>query len=226
MDDVAVYEAEVGDCMRRFVQPGDLAIDAGASLGHHARLLSRLVGERGRVLAIEPERESYEQLVRNVGGLSNVTCLRTALWSHDQPALRLWSIGVAGYTSVHRYDDAVGLEVEARALDSLLDRQPTFIKLDVEGAELEALRGAERVLARGVDAVVLELNFHLMQQMGRSDHGIRDLMAALHYDMFLIGVPGFPGQVRVEPAVEIKLAGGHRHINVLFSTEEQVRRRW
>ena len=95
-----------------------------------------------------PMRESYEQLVRNVGGLSNVTCLRTALWSHDQSALRLWSIRRGRLyvdPPLRRRRRLRGRGARA-GLPARPRTQPRFIKLDCEGAEVEILRGAERVL--------------------------------------------------------------------------------
>jgi len=222
--DVRPYEPEVVDVIKKFLVPGDLVIDAGASIGNHTPLMSKLVGEIGIVLAFEPHRESFNQLLRTTKGLNNVLRYKRALWNH-QCKMQLWSMDEMGYSSFHKYDPANHSEmVDCFAIDLILLGlpQPRLIKIDCEGAEEEILRGAEKTLRRGVDAVVVELNFQLFELMGRTDHTIRNYMAELGYDMFVIG--NFP-PIMVMPAVEMKLVGG-RHINVLFTHEHKVWSRW
>lgn len=228
------YEPEIINVMERFVEPGDCVVDAGASIGFHTCFLAKLVGEEGIVLAFEPELRSFQFLAHHVhvaNKLNNVACLRTALWKFDVPALELWSVKDIGYSSFHHYDNATGSElVEGRALDTLLIKDhPRFIKIDCEGTEAEVLLGAKNILAKGVDCVVLELNFFMMKQTGRDDHLIREFMRELGYDMFIInlgdGNGGFQRPLKVDPKLNIELSGGH-HINVMFSTEAKVNERW
>lgn len=230
------YEPEILNVIERFVQPGDCVVDAGASIGFHTCFLSKMVGESGIVIACEPQLESFKYLAHHVhvaNKLANVACLRLALWKFDTPNLELWSVDDIGYSSFHRYEKATSSEiVEGRSLDSLLingNDHPRFIKIDCEGTEAEVLCGAREILARGVDCVVLELNYFLMEQTNRDDRVIRQFMAELGYDMFLInlgdGNGGYQPPFKVDPSLKIELSGGH-HINVMFSTEQKVKERW
>jgi FkbM family methyltransferase len=230
------YEPEVANVIERFVKPGHLCIDAGASVGFFTCLFSELVGPSGLVIAFEPNRESFRHLKRNINkrGLNNVKAYHNALWKCDLPELRLFSVEEIGYTSICHYARAAYTEVvEARALDSLLppNEHPNFLKIDCEMSELEILYGAEKTLKAGVDCVVLEFNFHLMVQNGLSDREIRDYMAELGYDMFLINIKGddrgFSYPIKVDRATKIVLQPGEiMHLNVMFSTDEKVRDRW
>ncbi len=230
------YEPEVVNVMERFLQPGDCAVDAGASVGFFTCLASKLVGAEGLVLAFEPNLESFEHLRRNVEmrKLANVRAFRKALWSVNLPEIQLWSVDEIGYTSVCHYANATNTEcVEAFALDDFLPEGlvPRFLKIDCELAEFEVLRGAQRILREGIDCVVLEFNYHLMVQNGMSDHLIRDFMSDLGYDMFLINIGnqeegGFRSPIKVDRAAEIQMRGNHIHINVMFSREEKVRPLW
>jgi FkbM family methyltransferase len=230
------YEPEVVNIFDKFVEPGDCVIDAGACIGLHTCLLSKLVGEDGLVLAFEPHLESFKYLAHHVhvaNKLNNVALFKMALWKFDSPELDLWVVNDIGYNSFHRYENAIGSEkVEGRALDSLLTTKdhPRLIKIDCEGTEAEVLCGAHNILTRGVDCVVIELNFHLLHHTNRSDHIIREYMSSLGYDMFLISIKdengiGFSYPIKVDPKTKINLAGGN-HVNVMFSTEEKVRQRW
>jgi FkbM family methyltransferase len=232
------YEPEIINVIEHFVEPGDCAIDAGASIGFHTCLLSKLVGETGLVFAFEPHAISFKYLVHHVhvaNRCNNVALYPFALWKIDMPKLELWSIPELGYSSFHKYADFTSSEmVEGRALDSLLINpadHPRFIKIDCEGTEAEVLLGAENILKKGVDCVVLELNYYLFEKTNRSDLVLRSYMKDLGYDMFLIniarkdGQQGFGFPMKVAHDVPIILQGGH-HINVMFSTEEKVRDRW
>ena len=225
------YEPEVVNVAGRFARAGDCVIDAGASVGFFTRLLSHLVGDAGSVYSFEPNQESFDHLQRNIAkhNLKNVTAKRVALWSEDLPEIKLWSVDQIGYTSVCKYHHQIGSEiVEAWTVDKL-QLQPSFIKIDCELAEHEILIGAEETLKRGVDCVVLEFNFHLMMQNNMTDMSIRNYMADLGYDMFLISISdgqgGYRYPVKADRDKRLMLNGGI-HINVMFSTEEKVRERW
>jgi len=233
----ANYEPEIVDAIEHFVRPGDCVIDVGASVGYHACFLSKLVGEEGLVFAFEPHGESYQHLMQHVhvsNKLNNVACLKMAAWQEDKPELKLYSLDVPGYSTFHRYENAPSLHsevVEGRMLDTLIEPQnhPRFIKIDCEGTEGEVLLGAQNILRRGVDCVILEFNFHILKSTGRSDRVIREFMWTLGYDMFLINVGdvkgGFYYPMKVAPNVELFVENGH-WVNVMFSTEEKVRQRY
>lgn len=231
------YESEIINVAEHFIEDGDVAIDVGACIGFHTCLLAKLVGEQGIVYAFEPQQKSFDFLTHHVfeaNELNNVACLRAIIWNRYEPEMTLWSPPEIGYSSIHRYLNSYDAEtVQAHALDDIIAKEnhPRFIKIDVEGCELAVLQGARDMLVRGVDCVVVEFNYHLLQMCSKTDFEIREFMASLGYDMFIINIADgerrgfFRDPFRVAPDVPIMLEGGH-HINVMFSTEEKVRRRW
>lgn len=242
------YEPEVVNVLEHFLEPGDVAIDAGACIGFHTCLMSKLVGENGIVLAFEPQLVSFQALMHHVhvaNKLNNVACIRQALWFEDRDDLKLWNFSEMGYSTLNKYFDEVNYEIiEGRKLDTLLINEcdhPRLIKIDCEGAESEVLLGAQRHLTRGVDAVILELNYKLLQKTGRTDRAVRHIMRKLGYEMFLINIGaengegnfigaespngGYAVPIPVDPDLDIEIRGGF-HINVLFSTREKVNARW
>jgi FkbM family methyltransferase len=131
-------------------EAGDVVIDGGAFTGDTAAVFARSVGATGRIIAFEPFAGSHAELERNTAGLAcQCTCVNRALWS-DKRTLRFAASpdapagnAVAAHGSVEVRTTTIDAVVEELGLPSV-----DLIKLDVEGAELEALLGARRTIER------------------------------------------------------------------------------
>ncbi len=164
------YEAETVRACRRLVRRGMTALDVGASFGFFARLLASLVGPSGRVFAFEPHPEVFRLLARNVRRYPNVTPVPLAVAEH--PGERsFYATTAPTLHSLHdmsRPSHAVAvseqLTVGATTVDEFLAAHGgaaggLIVKLDIEGAEPQALAGAADTLAAQRDAVIV-LEFH------------------------------------------------------------------
>jgi FkbM family methyltransferase len=138
---------------------GDIVIDVGAAFGFYTILASRMVGQRGRVVAIEPQPDCYEMLNKNIklNKLVNIVTLNYAV-SSKKTTLKLFS----SYSTIQeRAGESMEsyIEVSADTLDNLLRSvgidQVNWIKIDVEGAEYEVLKGAKEILSASKDISIL-----------------------------------------------------------------------
>lgn len=135
----------IGACLR----PGDVFVDAGASVGQMSFHAARLVGARGRVLAFEPAPERHRDLVAGIAinAFTNVTALAAGL-AAEQGELHLYLRGSPSMADQSRREDT--LSVPVFRLDDVLAEQAVenvrFLKIDVEGLEPEVLLGATRLL--------------------------------------------------------------------------------
>jgi FkbM family methyltransferase len=130
---------------------GDIVIDVGAAFGFYTILASKQVGQEGKVVAIEPEPDIFKMLNRNikVNKLTNITSLDYAVYS-KRTSLKLFStysvIQERAGQNLHSYT-----EVNADTLDNLLwgagIKQVNWIKINVNGAEYEVLKGAKEILS-------------------------------------------------------------------------------
>jgi FkbM family methyltransferase len=139
---------------------GDVVIDVGAAFGFYTLISSMKVGSKGKIVAIEAQPDSFEMLNHNVrlNGLTNVVTLNYAVYS-SMGKLKLYSnyslMPERSHKSKHKF-----VEVEGRTLDYLLSeyaqiKKVNWIKIDVEGAELEVLKGAHYILSNSKDIRIL-----------------------------------------------------------------------
>lgn len=129
---------------------GDTVIDAGGYEGTFAVYAAKAVGPTGRVIVFEPDSGNCEKLKQNVAlnGLENVIIINKALWSKDKKLLfnNKHTAGASFFFNASQFTD----EVDAVSLDSELERlgirEVNFIKMDVEGSEINAIQGAKKTL--------------------------------------------------------------------------------
>lgn len=148
---VTAFEREnIGYLAHYDLKPGDVVVDAGGYEGTFTVYAGKAVGEKGRVIVFEPDPENCRKLQENIllNGLQNVTVIKKALWREDKK-LKFNDKHTAGSSFFGGSGPNIH-DVEAVALDNELERigvkQVNFIKMDVEGAEVQALAGAERIL--------------------------------------------------------------------------------
>jgi FkbM family methyltransferase len=142
---------------------GDIVVDAGARIGAFSAKIAASLGEDGRIIAIEPEPRNFSCLRKNIQAnrLDNVIAIQKALWSQKQP-LDMYLSGNAAAHSV--YHDAFysstcdSISVEADTLDGILEKlgieSVDFIKMDIEGSEIEALKGMPKALDSQVQLAI------------------------------------------------------------------------
>lgn len=157
--------------LRTKVHPGMTVYDVGANRGQMALALAHWVGPTGRVVCIEPVKEVFQALQRNVvlNGFAGRTGLHQAAASDHDGTVAFYFppadptqgkvVGVEpAYEGTYALERAWTLTVPAVRLDTLAGPPPDLIKFDVEGALWGALRGAEGLLDAHRPAVFAELH--------------------------------------------------------------------
>ena len=137
----------------QLVKPGHIVVEAGANIGSHTIHLAQLAGDEGQVWAFEPQRLVFQLLAGNVAlnSLTNVRCLQNCLGDVDGqtvnvPVLDVNTVNNWGGLELGNY--AEGEPVRQITIDSLGLSGCHFFKIDVEGMELQVLRGAEATIRK------------------------------------------------------------------------------
>ena len=176
----------------KIIKPGDICWDVGANIGFYTCLLASLVEDSGAIVAFEPAARTYGYLNENVSlnQFTNVTVVNKGLGDkQEQRPLYYSEAGLAEGTASLKYADgrAASERVTLDTIDSLIPELPIpdFIKIDVEGYQLEVLRGAESCLKTHAPLLIAELRD--VGETNRDIFGeIEDYVANLGYQLYEI----------------------------------------
>jgi FkbM family methyltransferase len=174
------FEPNMAAAYRHMVAPGSIAVDIGANIGAHTLRLAVCVGPAGRVIAVEPTQYAFErmreQVLLNPNLAPRIVLLQAMLMGSEQAALAekiesSWPLdppsdahpGHAGVAKV-----TTGAKV--RTLDSVVSdldlKSVDFLKLDVDGYEVEVLRGARDTLRRFAPVIFFEHAPYVLAEKG------------------------------------------------------------
>lgn len=146
-------EKETQDSGKYFdFKKGETVVEAGAFIGFYVMRASELVGENGKVIAIEAVPENFEIMKRNVAanGLKNVILVNKAIWN-TPTKIKFYREGkqIGSITQEVVTTDNY-IEVPADTIDNILEENNThkidFARIQLNGVELEALEGMEKTL--------------------------------------------------------------------------------
>ena len=185
-------ESRVQDVFAENVKPGMVVWDVGANIGFYSLIASRLVGD-GEVVAFEPLPVNLRALARNLelNAITNVRLVEVALGERAGTAeLQLlasqtWAkLDTSADTAFQQEAVASSvIEVQVSTLDAqLLELSPPdFVKIDIEGAEVAALRGAPTLLGEHRPTILCELH-------GTND-AVCDLLESHDYELQVVETP-------------------------------------
>jgi FkbM family methyltransferase len=150
------------------VPPGGTVLEGGAHLGFVTVHAARAVGPTGRVLVFEPNEEVLEVLQENLtaNGVAERVEIHPAALGEREGRSQFYASGETS-SLIEAVDGARRVEVDVVRGDDAAEGSVDVIKLDIEGGELAALRGMERLVA-GARTIFLELNPELLERAGAS----------------------------------------------------------
>jgi FkbM family methyltransferase len=195
-----LYEPIEAFLFMRLLCPGMNVVDVGANAGQYTILASTCIGPAGQVHSFEPVPTTYTRLALAVAEnhLTNVFLHRAALWSEETTLYLGLPPGFSenrdtGGFSVRAGDDRkTQIEAPALTLDTYVARENLthidFIKMDIEGAEPQALAGALETLKRFRPLLLLEINPPILTESGSSVAELWNLIAPLGYRVWRIGL--------------------------------------
>jgi len=204
-------DPELAGFIKHFLKPGMVFVDVGAHLGEYTILAATIVKDRGCVHAFEARADTFEILRRNVelNRLTNVRAQPWAAWSEEgfcafektpDPSVSALRPGQS------QIEGGPLVKVKTVTLDRYFAdsgaARPDLIKIDVEGAELEVLKGARSVLSSPLaPALIVEYGLRRTAHFGHTPDEGCDFLKAMGYEIYQWNGAGCLTPVRGRPVL-------------------------
>lgn len=185
------WEPNLTSWIKDRLLPGDVFIDVGANIGYYSLLASKLVGESGKVVAVEALPQIFNTLANNikVNSANNVRPVNMAVWDKEE-MLQIFTepSSPSGTTTlVEQWADQWHLQafcrVPAAPLPAILSadevNRARLIKIDVEGAEWHVISGMKPLIGscRQDLEIIVEVAPKMLEAEGRTGQDLLDLFA-------------------------------------------------
>jgi FkbM family methyltransferase len=176
--------------MKKLVKKGDRVLDIGANIGYYSEILSDLVGENGKVHCFEPDDLNYKYLAKVTTIRNNLALIKKAV-ADDEGKIILYTsdtINVENTTYKPEHFDST-YTVEKISVDKYVQQKfsVSFIKMDIQGAELKALEGMKQTLLSNKNiSLITELWPYGLKNCGNTPEQIITFLEALEFQIFLI----------------------------------------
>lgn len=186
-----------------YLRPDDTFIDCGAHIGLYSVLASQATGGGGRIIAVEANAHTAQHLAFNLNsnGVTKATIIHAAVWDSLGEIRFLESEeGEAAYDHVAFDNENAGLAVSAITLNKLVEETGgttvALVKIDIEGAEPEAIIGGKDAIAAGMLPVLMvEFTENNLRRRGLDTDQLYKLLEELGYTMCEI----HPERLQLEP---------------------------
>lgn len=209
------------------LKPGMIFIDVGANDGLYTLFASRRVGSSGKVLALEPSSREFARLEKNLllNNTSNVLALQIAAADHEGVAtLRIAEFGHEGQNTLGGFAYSIEQEgteeIPLITLDGIISKynltQIDVIKMDVEGGELNALKGAQSILTKHKPLILLEIVEAALKYQGASRETVLGFLASFGYSFLVFGPSGRPERVTSVKIDGVNIIAIHRDSTITF----------
>jgi FkbM family methyltransferase len=198
------WSDDIGDLrfLWRFLKPGMTFLDVGAYHGVYSVIAAKKLRCSGRVVAFEPSPRERQRMLRHLryNGTESVTLEPYALAAEEGTASL--SVVIDGYTTMNSLrppaiDQATKqMTVDTVSLDGYLHRKKIervdLMKIDTEGGEVDAFRGADQLLSRVRPLIICEVLDLVTRAWGYAAEDIMKLLQSYNYEWYDILVDGSP----------------------------------
>lgn len=187
------WEPFTSKIIKEYIKKGDTVLDIGANIGYFTLIFSKLVGPSGNIYAFEPEPTNFSLLKNNliINNITNVTLEQKAVSDQTKKTklfLNKYNMGAHSLQDFSMQKSFV--EVESIKLDDytkIENSKVDFIKLDIEGAECNAIQGMNALLNKNENLTILtEFSPSLLKGFGRDPIGFLNILTNYGFKIYHI----------------------------------------
>ncbi len=183
-----VFEQEVVDLARQYIRKDSCVLDIGANFGQMSLLFAEMVGKKGQVLAFEANNYVFHILHKNIeaNNIKNVRPYLRAVYNQSNNEIVFPNIDFKKWTSYGSYglnpQISTGTSVKTLSIDDLDIKMPiSFMKVDIQGADLFALQGAVKTIEKHKMPILFEYEEQFQEQFGTSFNDYIEFVRSIGY---------------------------------------------
>lgn len=189
----SVYEPNLTKLISGLLREGDVFLDLGSNEGYFSILASKIVGNAGRVIAVEPQKSLKSIFEKNIklNNIQNIEIIQNAVGQESGLKLfpKAFSIntGVASFVNLPRYQFFKKEYVQVITLDSLIDKLNLqtikMLKIDIEGYEYFALISGSQALAKKkIKYIYVDIHIKHLKYLNIDPNQIDELLINFGYE--------------------------------------------
>lgn len=205
-----IFERRICNVIKKYIRPGMTVLDIGAHVGYYTQIFSKLVGSGGKVIAFEPHPKTFLVLRSNVGNLSNVILVPSGVADRETTAelkdflqscysslfydaifidrMKTSLKGACSFPRVIQNIPTATYKVNITSVDAYLNQlgvnNVDFIKMDIEGSEMAAIRGMNRTLKSSLRMrMVMEFNPRTLSLSGTAPIEVWDSLRTIGFSI-------------------------------------------
>lgn len=191
-----IFDQPIYDVAKQYIKSNTVVLDVGSNFGQMAVLFSKLVGDRGKVYAFEVQKFVYDILCKNIEtNQAPVTAVFGAVYNKSGETLYLRDINFEKEEQCYGSygidcTKHCGVAVKTVAIDDLNIKEPiSFMKLDVQGADLLAMQGAVHTIKKNQMPIVFEYEISAEQFFDTRFQDYVDFMQSINYYFSRVVMP-------------------------------------
>lgn len=222
---LGAFERRTVAAYRRLIRPGSVVIDIGANIGAHTLPLAACVGPTGRVVAVEPTRNAFERLSEQVKlnpELAPRITLRQAMLMGSPQATLAEKIyaswPLATPNEAHPGHGGVGVPTTGATVTTLDDlvaelglESVDCLKIDVDGHEVEVLRGASETLKRFKPLIFFEHSPYGIAEKGYDPSEVAEIFRGVGYQFAHLNRRRLTDLPEIPDGASVNLVAFHAH---------------
>ncbi|MEO7045615.1 MAG: FkbM family methyltransferase, partial [Ferruginibacter sp.] len=188
-----VFEPEIIEAAKIYIKTGSTVIDMGANFGQMSMAFSKLVGVEGKVYSIEAQNVVFNFLKKNVeaNNCKNINLIERAAYNEDNKIVYFPTVDLSETSAFKTApysgnalisNESGGIPVKTITIDSLQILSPvSFIKVDVQGADLFAMQGAKQTILKHKPAIILEFEQPVQDEFKTSLNDYVEFVREINY---------------------------------------------
>jgi FkbM family methyltransferase len=218
------WERGETNLFKKLLKPGMIVVDIGANIGYYTLIAAKIVGNKGKIYAFEPEPNNFKLLVKNIGmnGCKNVIPVQKAVLNKTGK-MKFFTdktnLGAGSFSKSTTSKEKSFIEVKTTNLDEFLHgNKIDLIKIDAEGAEGLIFDGAKKLLDKRNFKIIMEFWPYGLKNIGTDPLELLNKMQKYGFKIRLVDRDGKLKNIEIKKIIKMceEDGNGKGHVSLVL----------